>query len=114
MAEMTVDRAAARRFLVRRHLLAPPRSLPADPASVKVVIERLGSLQFDPLDVTGRNHDLVLAARIDGYARVVRELAEHGHDSEGGGGKKTEEASHDIDGPTSRPFTSIAASRTAS
>ena len=68
MAETTVDRAAARRFLVRRHLLAPPRSLPADPASVKVVVERLGSLQFDPLDVTGRNHDLVLAARIEGYA----------------------------------------------
>ena len=70
MAEMTIDRAAARRFLVRRHLLAPPRSLPADPASVKVVVERLGSLQFDPLDVTGRNHDLVLAARIEGYARA--------------------------------------------
>ena len=69
MAALTVDRAGARRFLARRHLLAPPRSLPADPASVKTVIERLGSLQFDPLDVTGRNHDLVLAARIDGYRR---------------------------------------------
>ena len=34
------------------------------------VVERLGSLQFDPIDVTGRNHDLVLAARIDGYRRV--------------------------------------------
>jgi uncharacterized protein YcaQ len=65
----TVDRATARRFLVRRHLLSPPRSLPAQPASVKTVVERLGSLQFDPLDVTGRNHDLVLAARIDGYRR---------------------------------------------
>ena len=31
---------------------------------------RLGSLQFDPLDVTGRNHDLILAARIDGYRRA--------------------------------------------
>src|ERR1044072_7298251 len=70
MAETTVDRDAARRFLVRRHLLAPPRSLPADPDSVRVVVERLGSLQFDPLDVTGRNHDLVLAARIQGYARA--------------------------------------------
>ncbi|HKP09105.1 MAG TPA: crosslink repair DNA glycosylase YcaQ family protein [Gaiella sp.] len=65
----TVDRATARRFLVRRHLLAPPRSLPPEPGSVKTVVERLGSLQFDPLDVTGRNHDLVLAARIDGYRR---------------------------------------------
>jgi uncharacterized protein YcaQ len=69
-AALTVDRASARRFLVRRHLLAPPRSLPAKPGSVKVVVERLGSLQFDPLDVTGRNHDLVLAARIHGYARA--------------------------------------------
>ena len=34
------------------------------------VVDRLGSLQFDPLDVTGRNHDLVLAARIAGYRRA--------------------------------------------
>jgi len=66
----TIDRATARRFLVHRHLLAPPRSLPPEPGSVRRVIARLGSLQFDPLDVTGRNHDLVLAARIDGYRRT--------------------------------------------
>ena len=65
-----LDRATARRFLAMRHLLAPPRALPAEPASVMRVVERLGSLQFDPIDVTGRNHDLVLAARIDGYERV--------------------------------------------
>ncbi len=34
------------------------------------VVDRLGSLQFDPLDVTGRNHDLVLASRIRGYERA--------------------------------------------
>jgi uncharacterized protein YcaQ len=67
---LDLDRATARRFLIARHLLAPPRALPPDPASVLRVIERLGSLQFDPLDVTGRNHDLVLAARIDGYRRA--------------------------------------------
>ena len=65
-----LDRATARRFLAARHLLSPPRSLPADPGSVLRVVERLGSLQFDPLEVTGRNHDLVLAARIDGYRRA--------------------------------------------
>jgi uncharacterized protein YcaQ len=65
-----VDRATARRFLVRRHLLAPPRSLPPEPSSVKTVIERLGSLQFDPLEVAGRNHDLVLLARVEGYQRA--------------------------------------------
>jgi len=67
---LIVSRAAARRFLVRRHLLAPPRSLPAHPDSVKEVVGVLGSLQFDPLDVAGRNHDLVLAARIAGYRRA--------------------------------------------
>jgi uncharacterized protein len=56
--------------MAARHLLAPPRALPSEPASVMRVVDRLGSLQFDPLDVTGRNHDLVLAARIDGYRRT--------------------------------------------
>jgi uncharacterized protein YcaQ len=66
--QISVDHA--RRFLVRRHLLDPPRALPAKPASVLRVVERLGSLQFDPLEVPGaRNHDLVLHARIPGYRR---------------------------------------------
>jgi uncharacterized protein len=67
---LTINRAVARRFLAIRHFLAPPRSLPAEPASVMTVIDRLGSLQFDPLEVAGRNHDLVLLARIDGYQRA--------------------------------------------
>ncbi len=33
------------------------------------VFDRLGSLQFDPIDVAGRNHDLSLLARIRGYRR---------------------------------------------
>ena len=57
----------ARRYLVLHHLLAPPRSLPAEPASVVAVMDRLGSFQFDPLGVAGRNHDLVLHARVAGY-----------------------------------------------
>ncbi|HXI46100.1 MAG TPA: crosslink repair DNA glycosylase YcaQ family protein [Candidatus Acidoferrales bacterium] len=66
----SVSREVARRFLVLRHLLAPLRSLPAEPASVLTVVERLGSLQFDPLEVAGRNHDLVLLSRIAGYRRA--------------------------------------------
>jgi uncharacterized protein YcaQ len=65
-----VSRAAARRFLVRRHLLAPPRSLPPDKGSVMRVVDRLGSLQFDPLEVAGRNHDLTVLARVAGYRRA--------------------------------------------
>ena len=66
-----LSRATARRFFAMRHLLTPPRALPAGPASVMTVVERLGSLQFDPLEVAGRNHDLVLLARIDGYRREL-------------------------------------------
>ena len=65
----SINRAVARRFLVLRHLLAPPRSLPAEPGSVLRVVDRVGSLQFDPLEIAGRNHDLVLLARIHGYRR---------------------------------------------
>jgi uncharacterized protein len=61
--------AVARRFLVLRHLLAPPRALPAEPQSVLRVMDRLGSIQFDPLEIAGRNHDLVLLARVAGYRR---------------------------------------------
>jgi uncharacterized protein YcaQ len=65
-----VPAAVARRFMVTRHLLAPPRALPAAPASVMRVMDRLGSLQFDPLDVAGRNHDLTLLSRVAGYRRA--------------------------------------------
>ena len=71
----------ARRFLVRRHLLDLPRALPAKPASVLRVIDRLGSLQFDPLEVPGaRNHDLVLHNRIAGYEREWCERWLYGKD----------------------------------
>ena len=70
---MTIElsRDAARRFLVARHGLAPPRALPPKPQSVLTAVERLGVLQFDPLEVPGaRNHDLVLHSRIRGYERA--------------------------------------------
>ena len=64
---MKVNADAARRFLVARHLLAPPRSLDRGPDAVLEVFRRLGSVQFDPLTVAGRNHDLVLHARVADY-----------------------------------------------
>ncbi len=64
---MRVAADAARRFLVTRHLLAPARSLQGGPDAVLGVFRRLGSIQFDPLAVAGRNHDLVLHARVADY-----------------------------------------------
>ena len=64
---MTVTAEAARRFLVARHFLAPARSVPGGPDGVLEVFRKLGSIQFDPIAVAGRNHDLVLHARVAGY-----------------------------------------------
>jgi uncharacterized protein YcaQ len=57
----------ARRFLVARHALAPARSLEGGPDAVLEVFRRLGSIQFDPIAVAGRSHDLVLHARVADY-----------------------------------------------
>lgn len=64
---MRVSADAARRFLVARHALAPARSLAAGPDGVLEVFRRLGSIQFDPIAVAGRTHDLVLHARVADY-----------------------------------------------
>src|SRR5213595_3266557 len=64
---MDVDADAARRFLVTRYMLAPARSLDGGPDAVLEVVRRLGSVQFDQLAVAGRNHDLVLHARVADY-----------------------------------------------
>ncbi len=37
------------------------------PTSLQGAFERLGSVQYDPLNPVGRNHDLVLQARVPGY-----------------------------------------------
>jgi len=62
-----VTAEAARRFLVARHLLTPARALTGGPDAVLEVLRRLGSIQFDPIAVAGRNHDLGLHARVAQY-----------------------------------------------
>jgi uncharacterized protein len=62
-----VTAEAARRFLAAHHLLVPARSLRGGPDAALEVFRRFGSIQFDPLAVAGRNHDLVLHARVAGY-----------------------------------------------
>ncbi|MEX2542862.1 MAG: crosslink repair DNA glycosylase YcaQ family protein [Trueperaceae bacterium] len=52
------SRADARRFLAALHFTR---------ADLPAVIDRLGSVQYDPLRPLGRNHDLVLQARVPGY-----------------------------------------------
>src|SRR4029450_8974054 len=63
VSPVKVTAEAARRVLVARHLLAPARPLAGGEDAVLEVLRRLGSLQFDPIAVAGRSHDLVLHAR---------------------------------------------------
>ncbi len=49
----------ARRLLVLHHF---------QPTSLQGTFERLGSVQYDPLNPVGRNLDLVLQARVSGYS----------------------------------------------
>ena len=71
---MKVAAEAARRFLVARHLLAPARTLEGGPEAVLEHLRRFGSLQYDPIAVAGRSHDLVLHARVAGYDPTWTEL----------------------------------------
>src|SRR6185312_17268771 len=66
-ARVKVSAEAARRFLVARQFLAPARSLHGGIDAVLDVFRKLGSIQFDPIAVAGRTHDLVLHARVAGY-----------------------------------------------
>ena len=71
---LTIRPEVARRFLVLHHFLAPPRSLPPGSEGIMAVFDRLGSIQFDPIEIAGRNHDLVLLARVRDYRR---EMTDH-------------------------------------
>jgi uncharacterized protein YcaQ len=65
--DVTATAEAARRFCVARQALSPARALAGGTDAVLDVYRRLGSIQFDPLAVAGRTHDLVLHARVADY-----------------------------------------------
>src|SRR5690348_12781040 len=55
---LTLSRAEARSFLATYHFT---------PTDVPGVFERLGTVQYDPLNPVGRNPDLIFQARVPGY-----------------------------------------------
>jgi len=64
----------ARRFLLAKQGLWPPRAL-AGKDGIMAVFDRLACIQFDPLNVVGRNPDLVLQSRVGDYRPdALREL----------------------------------------
>ena len=55
----------ARRFLLAHHGLDRPRTV--NESGIVGLVRRLGCIQYDPLNIIGRNADLVLNARVNDY-----------------------------------------------
>ncbi|MSP12869.1 MAG: winged helix-turn-helix domain-containing protein [Chloroflexi bacterium] len=66
MKPITVTIDVVRRYLLAYQGLLPPRAWQGE-AGVRQVFDRLGSVQYDPLNLVGRNPDLVLQARVVDY-----------------------------------------------
>lgn len=70
MERFSITKQQARRFILAHQGLWPPRKLRGK-AGIMEYIRRVGCIQFDPLNIAGYNHELVLQARISGFKPVM-------------------------------------------
>lgn len=64
---MNITREQARRYLLNYHRLTDAFPLSTD--QIPQYVRKVGCIQFDPLNVVGRNPDLVMQARCPGYVK---------------------------------------------
>lgn len=70
MMTYTLTNAQARRFLLRKHgLIGDP--IFAGKQGVVDYIRQCGCIQFDPIDVCGKNAELVLQSRVEGFTKAM-------------------------------------------
>lgn len=67
-----ISQAEARRFLIHYQGLDNPNTFTGEKGILEYM-KRVGCIQYDPLNVVGRNPDLVLQSRIQGYSPSVLE-----------------------------------------
>ncbi|MDH3943977.1 MAG: winged helix DNA-binding domain-containing protein [Anaerolineae bacterium] len=65
-ASLKLSSKQARRFLLAHHGLWPPRKLKGK-EGILTYIDRVGCVQYDTINVVGRNADLVMQSRVKGY-----------------------------------------------
>ena len=70
MGTLTLTKQQARQFILAHQCLWPPHELEGK-AGVLEYIRRVGCIQFDPLNIVGRNPELVLQARVSGFQPVM-------------------------------------------
>jgi len=63
---LTITKPDARKFLLDHQFLLPARQLSPDQITGRL-FGRLGCIQFDTINVVGRNADLVLQSRVRDY-----------------------------------------------
>ncbi len=68
MAKLHWTISEARNFLVQYHMINTKERLTGKDA-IKTIFNKIRTIQFDPLDVVGRNPDLVLQSRIKNYRK---------------------------------------------
>jgi uncharacterized protein len=64
--DLTLTRVEARRFLLAHQALWPPRSLRGADGALSY-LRRVRCVQYDPLNIVGRNPDLVMQSRVAGF-----------------------------------------------
>ncbi len=61
-----ISKKTARRFMLKHHHLLPPRRLSGKNGTLEY-FKHVRSIQFDPINLVGRNPDLVLQSRVGNY-----------------------------------------------
>lgn len=67
--KISISKEQARHAMIQVHGIGMKKKYNLE--TIKTLIERLGCIQYDPLNVVGRNPDLVLQARVDGYTEDI-------------------------------------------
>lgn len=71
---ISISNQEARRFILSHQFLFPPKNLKGK-RGIKKIIKHLGNIQYDTINVVGRNADLVLQSRISDYkASLLEEM----------------------------------------
>ena len=74
METVKITNTQARRFLLKHQRLLSPRAA-SGKADIMAYFERVGCIQYDPLNIVGHNSDLVLQSRmLDFRPAMLREL----------------------------------------
>ena len=67
---MTITIEQARRFMLMKNGLLGPSALRGKDGVLEYVLQA-GCVQFDPVDVCGKSHELALLARVKGFSRQM-------------------------------------------